>query len=229
MGSDSKEMHLWYLDASCTLFSQREGEREREMSMGSARPSAPSCGPEGWLSPYWAPSTEMMTTALYTVYIWPHVHLKSQAVSELHYPCALPLIRPAHVSSVSLQNIDFLEHLGATKMLGLSLALTLGTLVPFLVWVYLSCSAAWFIFVSLFVPEEELSLSLLAEVSHLQQQCLPIFARMASFFRWHLKTTCTALSDTKMLFQMKSKARVPQSSPKLCGSQKKPPFIWFHW
>ena len=66
----------------------------------------------------------MMTTALYTVHIWPHVHLKSQAVSELHYPCALPLIRPAHVSSVSLQTIDFLEHLGATRMLGLSLALT---------------------------------------------------------------------------------------------------------
>ena len=66
----------------------------------------------------------MMTTALYTVHIWPHVHLKSQAVSELHYPCALPLIRPAHVSSVSLQNIDFLEHLRATRMLGLSLVLS---------------------------------------------------------------------------------------------------------
>ena len=103
------------------------------------------------------------------------------------------------------------------------------TLVPLLVWVYLSCSPAWFIFVSLFVAAEELSISLLAEVSYLQQQCLPIFARMASFFRWHFKTTCTALSDTKMLFQMKSKARVPQSSPKLCGSQKKPPFLWFHW
>lgn len=62
---------------------RERGEREREMSMGSARPSAPSAGPEGWLSPYWAPSTEMMTTALYTVYIWLHVHLKSQAVPEL--------------------------------------------------------------------------------------------------------------------------------------------------
>ena len=104
-----------------------------------------------------------------------------------------------------------------------------GTLVPLLVWVYLSSSPAWFILVSLSVPVEELSISLLVEVSHLQQQCLPIFAKKASFCRWHLKTTCAALSDTKTLFQMKSKARVPQSSPKLCGSQKKPPFLWFHW
>ena len=80
MGIDSKGMHLWCLDASCTVFSQRE----REMSVGSARPSAPSCGPEGWLSPYWAPSAEMMTTALCTGYLCPHVHPKCQAISELH-------------------------------------------------------------------------------------------------------------------------------------------------
>ena len=104
-----------------------------------------------------------------------------------------------------------------------------GTLVPFLVWVYLSSSPAWFIFVSLFVPAEELSISLLGEVSHLQQQCIPIFAKKASFCRWHLKTTSTALSDTKMLFQIKSKQEYPSPVLNYVGSQKKPPFLWFLW
>ena len=81
MGTDSKEMHLWYLDASCTLLSQRE----REMSMGSARPSAPSCGPEGWLSPSWAPRRwDDDHCSLHCVYLCPHVHPKHQAISELH-------------------------------------------------------------------------------------------------------------------------------------------------
>ena len=59
-------------------------ERETDMSMGSARPSVPSCGPEGWLSPDRAPSAEMLTTALCTGYHCLRVHLKCQAISELH-------------------------------------------------------------------------------------------------------------------------------------------------
>ena len=176
--------------------------------MGSARPSALSCGLEVWLSPYWAPSAEMMTTALCTVFTFAHVYIWSLRPS---------LSYTSHVHCLSLDLHMFLlcflteywfsRAFGGHEDVGSFSGLVLwGTLVPLLVWVYLSCSPAWFIFVSLFVAAEELSISLLAEVSYLKQQCLPI---IASFCRWHLKTTFPALSDTKMLFQIKSKARVP--------------------
>ena len=99
--------------------------REREMSVGSSRPSAPSCGPEGWLSPYWAPSAEMMTTALCTVFTFAHVYIWSLRPSLSYTSHVHCLSLDLHMFfSVSLQNINFLEHLGATRMLGLSLALS---------------------------------------------------------------------------------------------------------
>ena len=67
---------------------------------------------------------------------------------------------------VSLKNIDFLEHLGATRMLGISLALSYEECLS-LCW----CGFIFLVllpglFLCLFVPEEELSVSFLAEVSH---------------------------------------------------------------
>ena len=115
MGSNNKEMHLWYLDASCTYFPQRE----REMSMGSARPSAPSCHHTEHLALRWWPLLSALCLPLPTCtsevsgHLW--ATLAMCIASHWTFTCFF---------CVSLQNIDFLEHLGATRMLGLSLALS---------------------------------------------------------------------------------------------------------
>lgn len=52
-----------------------------------------------------------------------HLHLSSQAISKLDWPCALPLLSSSYVFS-TFQNMNFLEGFWVTRMLGHSLALS---------------------------------------------------------------------------------------------------------
>ena len=94
------------------------------------------------------------------------LHLSGEAISKLDWPCALPLHSSSHVFS-SFQNMNFLEGFLVTWMLGHSLALSHEGWLP-------SCWGCLFFqlsflayFMSLFVPQEELSICLLAEMSFL--------------------------------------------------------------
>lgn len=87
----------------------------------------------------------------------------------------------------------------------------MSALVPLLVWVYLSCSPAWFIFVSLFVAVEELSISLLAGVT--LTTVVPTHLCQRRFhFADDISKPPALPSDTKILFKMKPKARIPSQS-----------------
>ena len=128
--------------------------------------SAPSCGAQGRLSPDETVTMVMTITAVCKGFTLARLHLSSQAISKLDWPCALPLLSSSHVYS-SFQNMNFLEGFWVTRMLGHSLALSHEE------WLS-SCWGCLFFqlsflayFVSLFVPQEELSICLLAEMSFL--------------------------------------------------------------
>ena len=197
--------------------------------MGSARPSALSCGLEVWLSPYWAPSAEMMTTALCTVFTFAHVYIWSLRPS---------LSYTSHVHCLSLDLHMFLlcflteywfsRAFGGHEDVGSFSGLVLwGTLVPLLVWIYLSSSPAWFIFV--FVCARGRTQRFLFGWGVTQQQCLPILPRRLHFVDDISKPPALPFLMPKRYFKWNQKQEYPSPAFNYVGSQKKPPFLWFHW
>lgn len=83
-------------------------------------------------------------------------------------------------------------------MLGLSLALSCEQLVPLLVWVYLSCSPAWFIFVSLFVAVEELTFPFWLRCHTYDSRAYPSLPRRFHFADDISKPPALPFSDTKI-------------------------------